>query len=242
MSTSRGRVRTEPGHKRVRAYLQGHLVADTSQPLLVWESPYHPTYYFPAADVRADLKPTGATHKSPSRGDGQVHDVVVADAVASDAALTIPDSPIEEIKGHVRLEWDAMTSWFEEDEEVFFSPRSPYTRIDILPSSRHVKVTLGDEVLAESTGAHVLHETGLPPRWYLPRVDVRMDLLAPSETVTHCPYKGTASYLTTTVDGQPTDVAWTYPTPFPESERIAGLVAFDDGQVELLVDSEPAVA
>lgn len=238
-STARGRVRIEPGHKRVRAYLVGHLVVDTTRPLLVWESPYHPTYYFPTADVRAELVATGATEHSPSRGEGLLHDVAVADAVAAGAALTIPDSPIEELRGHVRLDWDAMTSWFEEDEEIFFTPRSPYTRLDILPSSRHVQVLAGDDVLAESTNAHVLHETGLAPRWYLPRVDVHMDRLGPGETFTYCPYKGTASYLATEIDGQQTEVAWTYPTPLPESQRIAGLVAFDDRKVQVLVDGEP---
>jgi uncharacterized protein (DUF427 family) len=208
--------------------------------LLVWESPYHPTYYFPAADVRAELTPTGETTRSPSRGDGVIHDVAVAGITAAGAAVTIPDSPIEELRGHVRLDWDSMTSWFEEDEQVFFLPRDPYTRLDILPSSRPVKVLLGDEVLGESTRAHVLHETGLPPRWYLPQVDVRMDRLEPSDTATHCPYKGTASYLATEIDGEVTDVGWTYPTPLPESQRIAGLVAFDDRKVTVLVEGEPA--
>jgi uncharacterized protein (DUF427 family) len=229
-------VRVEPGHKRVRAFLDGQLVVDTVRPLLVWEVPYYPAYYVPAADVVADLVPTGETAHSPSRGEGRLHDVQVGGSVAAGAAQTFPDSPIEELQGRVRLDAEAMSAWFEEDEEVFSHPRSPYVRVDILPTSRHVRVTLGDTVLADSTHARAVFETGLPPRWYVPRVDVRMDLLGPSETITHCPYKGTPVHFSAEVDGETTDVAWSYPTPLPESERLAGLVAFYDDRVTVTVD------
>ena len=81
---SRGSVRVEPGPKRVRAYLNGELVADTRRPFLVWERPYYPTYYLPASDVRAALIPAGETDHSPSRGDGEVLHVKVASATAED--------------------------------------------------------------------------------------------------------------------------------------------------------------
>jgi uncharacterized protein (DUF427 family) len=238
MSTeSRGRVRTEQSEKRVRAYLEGHLVADTLHPLLVWEIPYYPAYYLPVADVTAELVDTGEVVHSPSRGDGHVHDVRVDGLVAPGAAVTYPDSPIERLHDQVKIDWASMTSWFEEDDEVFTHPRSPYSRIDILPSSRHVTVRVGDTVVADSVRAHVLHETGLPPRWYLPKGDVRMDLLTPSETITHCPYKGTAGHLHGHVgDATVEDIAWTYPTPLRESLQIAGLVSFYPDKVEITVD------
>jgi uncharacterized protein (DUF427 family) len=229
---SRGRVRTEPSEKRVRTYLRGRLVADTLQPLLVWEIPYYPAYYLPLADVRAELVSTGETKRSPSRGDGQVHDVVIDGVRADGAAVVYPDSPIEALRDHVKFEWDAISSWFEEDDEVFTHPRSPYVRIDVLPSSRHVRVLAGEgdsaTVIADSVRAHVLHETGLAPRWYIPQVDVRMDLLGPSDTVTHCPYKGRASHLHATLPDGTTiaDAAWTYPYPLRESLQVAGLVSF----------------
>jgi uncharacterized protein (DUF427 family) len=103
-----------------------------------------------------------------------------------------------------------------------------------------VVVRLGGVELARSTRAHALFETGLPTRWYLPRPDVRMDLLAPSDTVTHCPYKGETVHFSArpVPEGgeQVADVAWSYPTPLPESERIAGLVSFYDGRVTVTVD------
>ncbi|MGW2151085.1 DUF427 domain-containing protein [Nonomuraea bangladeshensis] len=235
-TAARGRVRVERTAKRVRAYLGGRAVADTTAALLVWEVPYYPTYYFPLADVdESALKATGATKRSPSRGEGVVHTVTSGTAEAPDAALTYPDSPLEEIRGHVRFEWDAMDAWFEEDEEVYVHPRDPYTRVDILPTSRHVRVEVDGVTVADSRGARVLFETGLPARYYLPKTDVRLDLLEHTDTVTHCPYKGTAEYWS--VNGQQ-DLAWSYRTPLPESERIAGLIAFYNEKLDIYVDGE----
>jgi uncharacterized protein (DUF427 family) len=236
----RGRVRVEPSAKRVRVYLGGELVADTTRPLLVWEVPYYPTYYLPAADVTAELVPTGTADHSPSRGDGEVLTVRTSGHEAVGAALRYPDSPLDELRDHVRLDWAAMDAWFEEDEQVYTHPRSPYARVDILPSSREVVVTLGEVELARTTRAHALFETGLPTRWYVPRVDVRMDRLTPSDTVTHCPYKGETVHFSARVgDEVVPDVAWSYPTPLPESERIAGLVAFYDDRVTVTVEGQP---
>jgi len=240
----RGRVRVERGAKRVRAFLGGELVVDTVRPLLVWEIPYYPAYYLPVDDVVAELVPTGGTERSPDRGDPDRGDAAVVDVrtpsqTAAGAGLLFEDGPVPDVAGHVRLDWDAMTAWFEEDEQVFTHPRSPYTRIDILPTSREVVVRLGEVELARSTRGHALFETGLPPRWYLPRTDVRMDLLVPSGTVSHCPYKGRAEHFSVRIgDDVVPDVAWSYPTPLPESVRIAGLVAFYDRRVEVTVDGE----
>lgn len=240
-ASERGRVRVERGQKRVRAFLDGQLVVDTFAPLLVWEVPYYPTYYLPLDDVQAELVPTGDVDRSPSRGAGHRHDVKLPDgATAANAAVTFPESPLEDLHGHVRLDWDAMSSWFEEDEQVYVHVRSPYTRIDVLPTSRHVEVRLGDVVLADTTRASALFETGLPPRWYIPKVDVRMDLLVPSDTVTRCPYKGQASHYSARIgDEETADVAWTYPAPLAESQRIASLVAFYDRRVTVTIDGVP---
>ena len=228
-------VRFETGAKRVRVFLGGVAIADTVHPLLVWERPQYPAYYFPRADVRADaLVPTATVTRSTSRGDATHFTVRTETDERVDAAWRYESSPVEALRDYVRFDWDAMDAWYEEDEEVFTHPRSPTTRVDILPSSRHVKVLKGDEVLAESTKAHVLHETHLPPRWYIPKVDVRMDSLTLSETVTHCPYKGTTVHYSST-DGTE-DIAWSYPAPLPESIRVAGLVSFYPDKVTVLVD------
>ena len=237
-SKLRGRIRIEPGLKRVRAYLGGEVVADTIQPMLVWEVPYYPAYYFPVADVRTELlEADGGVAHSPSRGDGRAFTVRAGGKEALGAALRYEDSPVEELRYLIRIQWDAMDAWFEEDEEVFTHPRDPYTRVDILSSSRHVRVEVDGVTVAESASPRLLFETGLPARYYLPKTHVRLDGLIPTETVTHCPYKGQATYWSVRApDSVHEDLAWSYPAPLPESQKIAGLIAFYNENVDLYVD------
>jgi uncharacterized protein (DUF427 family) len=241
MNDARGRVRVEPGAKRVRAYLAGRLVADTLHPILVWEIPYYPAYYLPLADVRAELVATGKTEHSPSRGDAEIYDVRVDGVTADAAARRYPDSPLEALRGLVRFDWQAMDEWLEEDEPVYTHPRDPYTRVDILASSRRVRVEVDGVTVAESDRPHILFETGLPPRYYLPLGDVRTEMLRPSDTQTHCPYKGTAAYWTLdTGRGVHQDIVWIYRTPLPESQKIAGLACFYNEKVDIYLDGQLA--
>jgi uncharacterized protein (DUF427 family) len=235
--TARGRVRVEHSEKWVRVYLGGEPVADSRRPLLVWEVPYYPTYYFPAADVRGRLVATGAVDHSPDRGTAELFDVVTERKTARGAARRYADSPTEELRDAVRLDWGAMDEWLEEDEPVYTHARDPYSRVDILASSRHVRVALDGVTLAESRAPRILYETGLPPRYYLPLSDLRLDLLVPSDKHTHCPYKGTAAYWSVRV-GERTydDYVWIYRTPLPESQKIAGLCCFYNERVDLYVD------
>jgi len=239
---SRGRVRVEHGAKRIRAYLGGALVADTTSPLLVWEKPSYPTYYFPAADVDAGLlTPDGRVAHSPSRGDAEIYSVDAGGRQRPGAAQHFKDSPFDDLRNTIRLDWAAMDAWFEEDEEVFTHARNPYTRIDILPSSRRVRIDIDGVTVAESTRARLLFETGLPVRYYLPKTDIRMDLLTPSATTSHCPYKGEAEYWSATIgESVHPNVAWSYRTPLPESQKIAGLVCFYPEQADIYVDGRPA--
>lgn len=235
--SGRGGVRVETCAKRVRAFLGGQLVADSYQPWLVWEVPYYPAYYLPVKDLRAELVPTGRVEPSPSRGDGSIYTVRVGQAEAPGAALRYEDSAIPELRDLVRLDWGAMDAWFEEDEEVFTHPRNPYHRVDILDSSRHVRVEVDGVTVAESRRPRVLFETSLPPRFYLPKLDLQQRLLEPSDHATHCPYKGRASYWSVRVgETLHPNLAWSYPTPLPESHKIAGLVAFWDEKVDVFLD------
>ena len=235
---ARGRVRVEPGAKRIRAYLCGELVAETTRPLLVWERPYYPTYYFPAADVRTELLTAedGVAH-SPSRGDARPFTLRAGGAERAGAALYYEHSPFDALRDTIRLDWGAIDAWFEEDEQVFTHPRDPYTRVDILSSSRHVRVDLDGTTVAESPRPTLLFETGLPVRFYLPKTDVRMDLLTPTSTISHCPYKGQAEYWSLRIgDALYPDLAWSYRTPIAESQKIAGLISFYNEKVDLVVD------
>ena len=240
MSDSRDRVRIEEGAKRVRTYLGGELVADTRHPKLVWEIPYYPAYYFPREDVRMELlTPNGNTRESPARGDAQNFTVKGGTREVEDAAWHYPDSPVDELRALVRFDWDAMDGWFEEDEEVFVHPHDPYKRIDVLHSARHVQVEVNGVIVADTHRPTLLFETGLPTRYYVPKLDVRLDLLTPTETTSGCAYKGFARYWSVEAGGETfEDLAWSYKTPLPEATKVAGLVGFYNERADIIVDGE----
>jgi uncharacterized protein (DUF427 family) len=234
-------LRIEQPAKRVRTYLGGEPVADTTRPLLVWEVPYYPTYYFPAADVRTELlEADGGVAQSESLGEGRTFTVSAGSKQAPEAALRYERSPVDELRESIRFEWSAMDAWFEEDEEVFTHARDPHTRIEILASSRNVRVEVDGVTVAQSSSPHLLFETGLPVRYYLPKPHVRLDLLELGETVTHCPYKGQAQSWSVRIgEHLHENLAWSYPAPLPESQKIAGMIAFYDEKVDLFVDGAP---
>jgi uncharacterized protein (DUF427 family) len=130
-----------------------------------------------------------------------------------------------------------MDAWFEEDEEVFVHPRDPYTRVDTVHSSRQVRVEIDGVTLGETHRPILLFETGLPTRYYIPKQDVRMDLLEPTESVTRCPYKGVARHWSAQVrDKLIKDIVWSYPAPIPECPKIENLLSFYNEHVDLYVD------
>jgi uncharacterized protein (DUF427 family) len=99
--------------------------------------------------------------------------------------------------------------------------------IEIAPATGQVVVKIKDVVVATSSRAVVLTETGCPARYYLPAADVKMDLLKSTTTTSHCPFKGDAVYWSVqTDDGTAEDVVWSYPKPFPGVEEVTGLLAF----------------
>ncbi|MGQ4879296.1 DUF427 domain-containing protein [Billgrantia sp. LNSP4103-1] len=103
-------------------------------------------------------------------------------------------------------------------------------RITLHPYRERVQVKVGDTLLADTTRAIELRERNYPPRLYLQRDDARMDRLTRSDTVTHCPFKGDATYFS--FDDQ-ADVAWSYERPPAGMEAIAGRLAFDDKKVSV---------
>ena len=142
------------------------------------------------------------------------------------------------LAGMARLEWDALEAWFEEDEQVFVHPRNPYTRVDALRSTRQIRVELDGILLAESSCPVMVFETGLPTRYYLGRADVNFSHLTPSDTVTACPYKGNTSNYWNIQIGDTThpDLAWAYDFPTAALLPIAGLVAFYNEKIDIVLD------
>lgn len=151
----------------------------------------------------------------------------------------LPGAP--PLHGHMAFQWDAVDEWWEEAERIGVHPRDPYHRGDVARSDRHVVVRVGGEIVADSHRPTLLFETSLPPRYYLPEDDVRMELLVRSETQTSCPYKGTTSrYYGVEVAGERLeDAAWVYDEVHAEARGIEGLIAFYNEKVDLEVDGEP---
>lgn len=199
-------LRYEPTDKHLRVYGAGQLVADTRSARLVWEpGRVVPMYAVPEIDVVGH---------------------------ADEGAAWRSDDP--DLAGYLILDFNAF-EWREEDEPIVAHPHDPFKRIDILASTRHVRLEWNGRLLAESSRPLLLFETLLPVRYYLPRADVVVDL-EPSNTVSYCAYKGRASYFSM-LDG-PADVAWTYHEPLREAEPVVDRVAFFNERVDVIVDGQ----
>ena len=112
--------------------------------------------------------------------------------------------------------------------------------ITVTPADLHVEVSVSGVKVAESDRPVLLEETGLPTRYYLPREDVRADLLRPTNSETVCPFKGQASYWSVELDGDVhDDLVWSYEAPIPQAEGVARLFCFYNERVDLVVDGVP---
>lgn len=242
------RIRIEPSPRRVRVEFGGQRIADSTAMALLHETGRPPVYHFPRADVRFDLlSPSDHSTHCPYKGRARHWSVAAGGRVSGNAVWAYPD-PYDEmaalgLQNYCAFYWDRVDRWLEEDEEIFVHPRDPYKRVDAVPSSRPVGIVVGGETVAETTAAHFVFETGLPTRHYIPREDVRMDLLEPSASSTRCPYKGIARYWSISVGGERReDVAWSYEDPVPECPKIRNLVCFYDEKVDAVVVDGKATA
>jgi uncharacterized protein (DUF427 family) len=232
----------EDSPRRVRVMFNGETIADSKRVKLLHETGHLPVYYFPEGDVRMDLL-DGSNHTTycPFKGDASYWSVKVGDRTAENAVWSYT-SPLEEappLFGYLAFYWHMMDAWYEEDEQVFVHPRDPYHRIDVLDSSRHVKVRVNGELVAETNRPKILFETGLPPRYYILQEDIRMETLVPSEKNTQCPYKGVASYWSVEAGGERVeDLVWSYQDPIPEAAKMKGYLCFFNERVDLEVDGE----
>jgi uncharacterized protein (DUF427 family) len=238
----KGVIYFEDSPRRIRAVFAGETVVDSRHAKLLHEQGHLPIYYFPEAEVRMDLfEPTDHSTRCPFKGEASYWSVKVGERVAENAVWSYP-APIEgapPLVGYFAFYWDRMEEWFEEDEPAIVHARDPYHRVDVLETSRHVRVSVNGEVVAETRRARVLFETGLPPRWYIPPEDVRSDVLVPSDKQTGCAYKGFASYWSVRAGGETDeDLVWFYPEPREDAARIAGYLAFFNERVDIEVDGE----
>lgn len=254
-------LRTYHVGAHVRARLGDEYVVSSDRALLVWEpGRVIPTYAVPTADVYGDLVPwkgTGDAASAEGTPDGagiqvlsplspfSVHtcagrplSIRTGGQGELDGAAFAFDDP--DLSSYVALDFGAFDAWTEEDDEVVGSPQDPFHRVACRRTSQHVVVSREGVVLADSRGAILLLETNLPGRFYLPRSDVRQELLTPTATRTKCPYKGVATYWSARVgDRIVADVAWSYEEPLTEAAPVAGRLCFWNERTDLTVDGEP---
>jgi uncharacterized protein (DUF427 family) len=229
----------EPSPKWVRVRFGNQFIANSKRAhLLLPGGP--PTYYFPKEDVRIDLlEPSKYTEDSENLGRASFWNIKAGSRRAENGAWTYPEpvSDSLDLSGFIAFDWNQMDGWYEEAEEVFVHPHDPYHRIDTLQSSRLVKVVILDEIVAESQNPVLLFETGLPVRFYLPKLDIRLDLLEPSNRITGCPYKGQAAYYSARIRTKVVrDICWYYRYPTHPMAKIAARIAFFNERADLYVD------
>ena len=149
-----------------------------------------------------------------------------------------PSKPEAAVEGYVTVAWSDVDTWLEEDEEIVVHPRDPYHRIDVLDTLRRVVVRVGGEELADTRRARILFETALPPRYYLPRDDVRMEALATSDVRTGCAYKGFPVHFD---HAAARAIAWSYEDPRRDAEPVRGRVCFYQERPEVELDLDGVV-
>ncbi|KUJ33899.1 uncharacterized protein (DUF427 family) [Streptomyces sp. 3212.3] len=228
----------EPVPRRIRGLIGGRVVFDTRRALYVWEWRAYPQFSIPVEDLVEGVLIDDDHTEHRGAGPARRHTLQVGSEVREGAAWVWEEGSPERLLNTVRFDWDALDSWFEEDEPVFVHPRSPYSRVDALRSASSVRVELDGVVLAEAPNCVKLFETGLPTRYYVERMHVDWTKLRRSDTVTRCPYKGTTSgYWSFDSDtASHEDIAWAYDFPTIHANRIAGLAAFYNEHVDLYVD------
>ncbi|ASQ99396.1 MULTISPECIES: DUF427 domain-containing protein [Streptomyces] len=231
----------EPVPRRIRGYVGGRLVFDTVRARYVWLWPGYPQYCVPRDDIVEGALVDEDRSLTLKVGGARRQTLQLGSLTRPGAAWEWAEDAPSGIVGHVTFRWEAIDAWFEEDEQVFVHPRSPYTRVDALRSGRGVRVELDGTVLADAPNSVMVVETGLPTRYYLDRVYLDWTRMEPTDTVTSCPYKGTTSgYWSVRTDTATyPDLAWAYDFPTRQVSPIAGLVAFYNERVDLYLDGRP---
>jgi uncharacterized protein (DUF427 family) len=247
MTGELGELRRELLTLRLRGVLDGETVVDTQRAMLVWEPRrVVPAYAVPAKDVTATIEPDPEPAPTPPDSPALFPNVpfaahstggepmLVRAGGRAAHAFRVADASLD---SYLLLDFGDFDAWYEEDEQRIGHPRDPYHRIEVLPSSRHIRIEKDGVVLAESDHPRLLLETSLPVRYYLPAEDVRVPL-RDSALTTICSYKGVASYRSPELpDGTVLDdLVWYYPEPLNDAVPVRDLVAFYDEKVDVIVD------
>jgi len=229
----------EESPRWVRAMFAGETIADSTRVMVLRRTNRLPVYCFPREDVQMGLlEQTQHRSEFPPQGTASYWSIKVGDKIAENAAWNFPNPTDgwQTLKDYMIFEWGKMDAWYEEEEEVFVHLRDPYHRVDVLKSSRHFRVVVGEKTIAESRRPLLLFETGFPTRYYIPREDVHMDFLEPSDLKTRCPYKGIASSYWSIVVGDKIleNSVWSIQDPLPGALRIKDYLCFYNERVDAI--------
>jgi uncharacterized protein (DUF427 family) len=253
-----GELRYQPVPRRIRALRDGQPVLDTLGAAVVWEPQrVVPSYAVPVVDLQAELEPAPPRSTPVSATPVVLGQTTLYDPSAPFAFHTTPGTELTvrvgeqrmeaaafapedaALAGYVILDFDAF-DWLEEDEPLLAHPRDPFDRIDVRSSNRMVRFEHRGQLVAESNRSLMLFEgVALPPRYYLPREDLAVEL-RPSDRWSVCAYKGRASYWSAVVgDEVLTDLVWSYPDPLPDMRLITGRVSLFNEKLDVFVDGVP---
>ncbi|KAF2123070.1 hypothetical protein BDV96DRAFT_482137 [Lophiotrema nucula] len=233
--TSEGPHKYQHTPRRVRGLFNGKYAFDTINAYHVWEHPYYPQFYVPISSIASSASLSKTSEVDGTNGGAHLAKLTVGDKSTS-RAIIFSAAPLKDL---VKIDFKEVDQWFEEDVPIYQHPKDPYKRIDILASSRPVKVALDGVTLAETTAPLFLLETSLRTRYYIPPTSVKWEYLTKSDTETVCPYKGKANYYNVTTEGKEyKDLVWYYVYPTSESELVAGHLCFYNEKVDIWVDGE----
>ncbi|MBJ6359916.1 DUF427 domain-containing protein [Paenibacillus sp. GCM10012307] len=229
--------------KSIRVQIAGVTVAESKQVLVVAEARKLPVYYFPRSDVRTDILIASTDREQHGdKGEATFFSLQIDGRTVERAAWAYADPQGEGsfLKGYISFVWKQIEVWHEDEERIAAHPHNPYLRFKAVPSTSHIQVYIGGELVANSRRPVIVSEAGLPDRYYLPKEDVRMDLLEPSDSASRCQYKGSAAYWSAQIGGKTySDVVWSYPEALPEVHEISGLLCFYNEIVDALyIDGE----
>ena len=234
MAAERGRI--EPAPRRVRGFLGHELVFDTTAARYVWEVPYYPQYYIPLADVRSEFLRDEDHPQKVQLGPSRLHSLIGAGQTHETAAGCSTTATAGRGHSAVRMGPAALVRGGRADLRPSPQPLRPRRRAALAPS--HPRRSSTASCSPTPSRRSCCSKPALPTRYYIDPTDVAFEHLELSDTETLCPYKGTTSEYWSVRAGDTVhqDLAWTYHYPLPAVAPIAGLVAFYNEKLDIIVD------
>ena len=230
----------EKSAKWIRGTIFNETIISSKNTFILLENGHLPTYYFPKNCVRMNL--LSKNDKStfcPFKGTATYWDYKYENNNIIDFAWSY-EEPIDgqkDISGLLAFYWNKLDNWYEEAEEIFSHPRDPYVRLDVIKSSRNIKILLDDKVILSTNRSFILFETNKNPKYFFSINEIEAELVF-SETIFRCPYKGISNYLSIKKNNKTfKDVIMQYTEPRPEVSALKNLACFEENNsLSIIID------